>query len=59
MNNNTDLYGITKVDHKKTHSWWVRLKYIGRKPQIQKSFPDLKHGGHSKSFALAVRYRNE
>lgn len=59
MGNNLALFGITRIDHKKTHNWWVRLKYIGGKPQIQKSFPDLKLGGISQSFTAAVSYRDE
>lgn len=59
MDNNIDLYGISRIDHKHTHSWWVRLNYINKKPQFQKSFSDKKHGGKDKSFAAAVMYRDK
>ena len=49
---------ITRIDHKNTHTWWVRIGY-GIKSKVQKSFPDMKLGGTVKALRVAKKWRDE
>lgn len=50
-------YGITRVDHRYTHGWWVRL-YDGEKyhPRL---FSDGRHGGRARAHREANRWRDQ
>lgn len=58
--NNPDMFGITRIDQPEngTRCWWVRLHRIGSR-RVQRSFPDGRYGGPGKSFAAAVKFRDE
>ena len=46
---------ITRIDHERTHGWWVRL---GRGIWVQKFFPDKRLGGKGKALGEARAYRD-
>lgn len=52
------MFGISRIDSKNTHCWWVRLGHIKTHPQINKPFSDRKYGGIEKAFIAAVEFRD-
>lgn len=48
---------ITRIDHKNTHCYWVRIGFE-IKEKVQKSFPDQRYGGAIKAYKEAVKWRN-
>lgn len=53
------IYGISRVDNKKGHYWFVRLDFHKGKPKIQKVFYDSTYGSITISFEAAVKFRDE
>jgi hypothetical protein len=57
-----DLSGISRIDYKRTHLWWVRL-FNGtgtiKKPIVQKGFSDFKYGGVENALLEAIKFRDE
>jgi hypothetical protein len=49
---------ITRLDHKNTHGWWVRV-YLRSKPVYNKLFSDGVHGGKLKALKAAKSYRDK
>jgi len=49
---------ITRLDHKNTHGWWVRV-YLRSKPVYSKLFSDGVHGGKQKALKEAKSYRDK
>lgn len=49
---------ITRIDSGSTHCYWVRIGY-GIKEKVQKSFPDVRHGGQVKALFAAKKWRNQ
>ena len=50
------MKAISRIDHKRTHCWWVRL--CGRRPKIQRSFPDARYGSREAAFHAAQEFRD-
>lgn len=50
-------FGITRIDHKTTHGYFVRLGFrmtkSGRRPRFVTFFADLRHGGKRRALAAA------
>ena len=55
----TFMFGISRIDSKNTHCWWVRLAHYNNRPQVSKSFSDLRYGGIVQSFTAAVAFRDQ
>lgn len=49
---------ITRIDSGSTHCYWVRIGF-GIPEKVQKSFPDLRHGGKQEAHKLALTWRNQ
>jgi len=49
---------ITRIDHRNTHGWFVRV-YEDSKPVKPKLFSDGVHGSKPKALALARKYRDK
>ena len=54
-----DRRGISRIDHKATHSWFARIYPAGMKQGIGKSFSDGVYGGVEAALEAAVRWRDE
>lgn len=54
-----DRRGISRIDHKATHSWFARVYPAGRKQGVGKSFSDGVYGGAEAALQAAVRWRDE
>lgn len=52
------MYGISRIDSKSTHCWWVRLDYCRKVVQMSKSFPDLRYGGKDQALQAATAWRD-
>ncbi len=50
-------FGISRIDHRATHGWFVRLGWHttrqGKRPRFVSFFPDLRHGGKRRALAAA------
>ena len=53
----TNLRGITRIDSKNTHGWYVKISYEG-KIVSTKLFSDIKLGGKDVALAKAVKFRD-
>jgi hypothetical protein len=51
------LKSISRIDSRKTHGWYVRVRYQGR--EHRKLFSDGKYGNKLSSLVAAKKYRDE
>jgi hypothetical protein len=51
------LKSISRIDSRKTHGWYVRVRYMGQ--EHRKLFSDGKYGNKLSSLIAAKKYRDE
>ena len=54
----SDRRGISRIDHKATHSWFARMYPAGLKQGVGKSFSDGVYGGPEAALQAAVQWRD-
>ncbi len=57
MNPKKRLKSITRIDTKKTHGWYVRVRFMGQ--EHRKLFSDGKCGNKLSALVAAKKYRDE
>ena len=57
------MFGISRIDYKATHGWFVRLGWHttrqGKRPRFVGFFPDLRLGGKKKALAAAQAWQQQ